>query len=132
MKTLLYEQLFVGRRLKPFTYIVEPEKVKEYVIAIGEDWGIYQENEIAPPTMAAIFTLLANRTEGKLPPGSIHVSQVFEFIQPARFGNVLETTAAVVEKYIQKDRKYVVLEAETFNEHGDLVVKAKTVGIWGE
>lgn len=132
MKSLVYDVLYVGRRLKSFSYQVNSEKVKEYVNAIGEEWSYYHENQIAPPTMAAIYTLLANRTEGPLPPGSIHVSQEFEFLRPARFGDTLVTTATVTEKYLHKDRKYVVLTAETLNVQEEVVVKAKTVGIWGE
>ncbi|MFA7468814.1 MAG: MaoC family dehydratase N-terminal domain-containing protein [Desulfotomaculaceae bacterium] len=132
MKSLVYDQLYVGRRLKSFTYQVDPEKVREYVNAIGEDWGYYHENQIAPPTMAAIYTLLANRTEGPLPPGSIQVSQEFEFLRPTRFGDTLVTIATVSEKYLRKDRKYVELTAETLNGKKEVVVKAKTVGIWGE
>lgn len=132
METLLFDKLFVGRQLKPFTYQVDPEKVKEYVEAIGEDWGYYNENRIAPPTMAAIYTLLANRTEGPLPPGSIHVGQEFEFLRPAKFGDTLVTIATVSEKYLHKDRKYAALTAETLNGKNEIIVKAKTVGIWGE
>ncbi len=132
MEIMTYDKLFVGRRLKPFVYNVEAEKVKEYVNAIGEDWGFYLEHGIIPPTMAAIYTLAANRTEGPLPPGSIHASQEFEFLLPARIGNSLVTTATVVEKYLHKDKKYAVLEAVTVNELKEVVVRAKTVGIWGE
>lgn len=132
METLIYDKLYVGRRLKSFTYQVDQEKVKDYVNAIGEDWGYYKENQIAPPTMAAIYTLLANRTEGPLPPGSIHVGQEFEFLKPAGFGDILVTTATVSEKYLHKDRKYAALTAETLNQKNEIIVRAKTVGIWGE
>lgn len=132
MGFLAYDSLFVGRRLKPSVYRVTAEEVERYVRAVGEDWDYYRENGLVPPVMAAVYTREANLTEGRMPPGSIHVSQDFEFIHPVRIGDVLVTQATIVEKYLNKDRKYAVIEAETRNEKGELVGKSIMTGIWGE
>ena len=73
---------------------------------------------VAPPTTAAIYALKGFLEEVEMPPGGIHASQAFDFVQPAMAGDELTTTSTVGDKYEQRGRKFVIIEAVTKNQNG--------------
>jgi acyl dehydratase len=116
------------------------ETIQKYAAAVEDMNPLYVEEELSKkssfkglighPTTAAIYTLSAIMTEGEMPPGGIHAKQRFEFIHPPRPGDTLTTTAKVAEKYIKREKKYVVFETTTINQKGEKVVGGKMTAIW--
>jgi len=139
-KVLVYEELQVGQRFKPSTYTLTKETISKYAEAVEDYNPLYLDEEqarkssfqgiIAHPTTAAIYSLNAIMTEGEMPPGGIHAKQYFEFHAPVRPGDTLTTTATVIEKYIKRERKYVVFETVTLNQKGEKVVTGRMTAIW--
>lgn len=139
-KLLLFDELEVGREFQPSVYALTEETIQKYAAAVEDMNSLYQDKETAQkssfkglighPTTAAIYTLSAIMTEGDMPPGGIHAKQYFEFVSPPRPGDTLTTQAKVVEKYIKRERNYVVFETTTVNQKGEKVVGGKMTAIW--
>jgi acyl dehydratase len=139
-KVLVYDELEVGQKFKPSTYTLTKETIKKYAEAVEDCNPIYLDETqardsvfkglIGHPTTAAIYSLNSIMTEGEMPPGGIHAKQSFEFHAPVRPGDSLTTTATVVEKYIKREKKYVVFETTTVNQKGEKIVTGKMTAIW--
>lgn len=106
----------------------------------GDDFPIYRDGAetratygrpIVPPSIAFIYLteciqgLMANRA-----PGGVHARQKLRFLSPIHVGDTLSTHLRVSSKYIKRDRKYVELDSETFNQDGVKVLEAHRVTIW--
>jgi acyl dehydratase len=50
--------------------------------------------------------------------GSIHAKQSWEFKQPLRVGTKVTFTVKVVDKYIRRERPYLVMELRVVDEQG--------------
>lgn len=84
-----------------------------------------------PPMLAAIYIRGAqNALKG--PPGGIHAKQRFLFVKEIHFGDELETTLTIKDKYEKKARRYVVSETLTRNQKGEDVTRSEIVSIWGQ
>jgi 3-hydroxybutyryl-CoA dehydratase len=140
-KYYLWDELEVGQHFEPFDYELEPETIRQYVMAVQEQTEIYSDPEsarslglrdvAAPPTMAAVYTIRAFR-QVPAPPGGIHAKQQFHFYQPALAGDWLTTLVEIIDKYIKREKKYVVMTGRTVNQNGDLIVTAKMTRIWAK
>ena len=137
---LVYDELQVGQKFKPTTYALTKETIEKYAEAVEDRNPLYLDETpaknssfkglISHPTTAAIYSLSAIMTEGEMPPGGIHAKQSFEFHTPARPADALTTTATVVDKYIKREKKYVVFETTTVNQKGEKIVTGKMTAIW--
>lgn len=141
-KTIYYDDLDVGHEFKPCEYTMTEETIRKYAEAIADQNPLYNDQEaakkspygniIAPPTSAAIYSISAYKTEGKTPPGGIHARQKFEFVKPVFPGDRLKVTARVKDKFIKKERKYVILDVTTANQKGEVVVRSEMTAIWSQ
>lgn len=141
-KELVYDEIEEGREFDPPDLDLTSEAVQKYILAVEDDTPIYTNQKaaeeaglgwpVAPPTTAAIFsrTSVLLSEEGKMPPGSIHARQEFQFVAPFRPGDKLTTKAKVVEKFVRKERKWMVIESTTKNQRGETVVIGRMTGIW--
>ena len=57
--------------------------------------------------------------------GNLHARQEWESYRPVQVGETVRTRCTVVDRYIKRDREYVVNEALTFNSEGALVSRAR-------
>jgi acyl dehydratase len=74
-----------------------------------------------------IELLMARRN----PPGGIHAKQAIRFHRPILVGETLGLHARVVDKYVRKERPYVVSEFEAWGNDGSLVASGRITSIWG-
>ena len=50
--------------------------------------------------------------------GSIHAKQAWEFKNPARLGKKVTVTVRLVDKYVRRDRPWIVMELLAVDEDG--------------
>ena len=65
------------------------------------------------------------------PPGGIHAKQSIRFHRSLAVGEDLSLQATVVDKYVRKERPYVVSEFEARGNDGCLVSSGRITSIWG-
>ncbi|MEE9366403.1 MAG: hypothetical protein V3W44_06930, partial [Dehalococcoidales bacterium] len=75
-----YQDLKAGQEFPPAAFQVDSATVADYLKAVEEDNVIYQNTGLVPPMALAALALKALINTISMPPGTIHVSQEFEFI----------------------------------------------------
>ena len=131
-----------GKEYPPFTYEVGLEKIREYANAIGEHEPVHHDREaaraagfrdvVAPPMFAVVYSTGAV-APGVLDPEvginlgrMLHGSQEFVWGEPVCAGDVIETTARLVDLYEAGGREFYVFESVSRNQDGQEVVR----GTW--
>lgn len=127
-----YQDIQVGDSFppEPMDFKVAPEAVAAFRAATG-DTRVRGGVDDAPSMLAAVYLidLLKSRQN---PPGGIHAKQSFRFHRRLRVGETLKLQGTVKEKYIRKDRRYVVSDFEAHDENGGLVSSGTITSIWGQ
>jgi acyl dehydratase len=131
-----------GKQYPPFTYEVGLEKIREYANAIGAPEAVHRDRDaareagfrdvVAPPMFAVVYSA------GAVAPGildpevginlgrMLHASQEFVWGEPVVAGDVIETTATLVNLYEAAGREFYVFETVSRNQDGQEVVR----GTW--
>jgi 3-hydroxybutyryl-CoA dehydratase len=119
---------------EPLRFDVAPAIVDGFLAATGNDSPFYREGggtRAAPSMIAAVYLidlLMARRS----PPGGIHAKQAIRFHRGIAVGETLSIQAKVVEKYVRKERPYIVAEFEAKGTDGSLVSTGRVTSIWGK
>lgn len=152
----MIDQSNLGRVYGPFRYELGVEKMREFAFAISggvpsSSFGgkapeglnpMFWDEEaakagkygavVAFPTFATTFAMKPF-TEAVTDPRLginlvklVHGEQSFEFFDVMRAGDVMTTTGKLTEIYEKASMDFVVMETESVNQHGKLVVK----GTW--
>jgi acyl dehydratase len=131
-----------GKEYPPFTYEVGLEKIREYANAIGETEPVHHDRDaaraagfrdvVAPPMFAVVYSTGAV-APGILDPDvginlgrMLHGSQEFAWGEPVVAGDVIETSAKLVDLYEKDGREFYVFESVSRNQDGQEVVR----GTW--
>jgi len=138
---LVYADLQLGKEFEPFYFSVDVKIVDNFLEAIGEKWNpLYQNIEVAkewgydhplaPHSLAAVYLRLSYLKNYSMPGGAILAKSEFQFFRPIFIGDQLICRAKVVDRFLKKDRKYVVIEINTFNQNKQQVSLVWIKGIW--
>jgi 3-hydroxybutyryl-CoA dehydratase len=118
----------------PLRFHVGTEVVDGFLSATGNGSDLYAaggDSRRAPSMIASVYLidlLMARRS----PPGGIHAKQAIRFHRAIEVGETLAIQATVVEKYIRKERPYVVSDFEAKGADGTLVSTGRITSIWGK
>lgn len=134
-----FADITIGQSFGPVHHHVTRRMIQEYAEAAG-DKHLWHTDGCAPfpaviahPAMATIFsTRLMGRSGIDRPSGGIHAKHEYEFLGAVRAGQTLTTTGCVVDKYVKRERKYVVCDSLTVDETGRPVVRCRYTQILAE
>ena len=56
--------------------------------------------------------------------GSIHARQSWEFLRPARLGDRVRLRVAIVDKFMRRERPYLVMELTAADANGNLLCRS--------
>ncbi len=138
----------VGKRYGPFVYEVGAQKVLEFALAIsggvpstafaegrGDLRPAYEDGRLAPPAFANVFAIQPF-SKACLDPELgldvlmlVHGEQAYEFLEPIRAGDVITTTGAIADVYEKSGKDFVVVEAESRNQRGELCVRSRWTAV---
>lgn len=119
---------------EPLRFHVGPEVVDGFLAATGNESPLYQvdSGSRAAPSMIASVYLIDLLMARRSPPGGIHAKQAIRFHRGIDVGETLSIQAKVVEKYVRKERPYVVSDFEAKGADGSLVSTGRVTSIWGK
>ena len=131
-----FEEVAVGDVFPsdPLVFPVAEDVVDRFLEATGNDGSLYAGKDGArrAPSMIASVYLIDLLMARRSPPGGIHAKQAIRFHRAINVGETLSIQAKVVEKYVRKDRPYVVSDFETKAADGSLVSTGRVTSIWGK
>ena len=150
------DKKYLGRRYGPYRFQVSVEHIKDFVAATGggvpghafaaapdrhhHPWTWDEEAAkasphggiVAPPAFATTFAIEPFARACVDPELAVNVlrlvhgEQEFEFHEPVRPGDVLETVGEITRLQERGNLDFVEVTTTTRNQHGRLVVK----GVW--
>src|SRR5579875_1343570 len=132
METQVFDQseVYVGRDLGSVDFGITPEVVRKYIAGTGDDNPWYTRGSPLGPAIAPALILhsapFRNR-DWYLPNlfGNLHAREECEFFRPVMVGERLRSRSLVVDRYLKRDRDYVVNETLIFNAAGELVTRLR-------
>ena len=130
-----YDDVAVGDVFprEPLAFEVSGERVGAFLAATGNAGAPYRDGDTiarAPSMIACVYLIDLLAARGS-PPGGIHAKQALRFHRAVKLGETLSIQARVAEKYIRKDRPYVVADFEARGSDGGLVSTGRVTSIWG-
>ncbi len=90
-----YQDLKAGQKFPPAAFQIDSTTVVDYLKAVEEDNAIYKNTGLVPPMAVAALALKSLIGAISMPPGTIHVSQEFEFIDTVKTQDTLTSYASV-------------------------------------
>ncbi len=133
MTTELFDrkEVYVGRDFGGVTADITPELVATYIAGTGDDNPWYRGDSplggpIAPALIlhSAVYQTLAWYLPNIY--GNLHTRQEWEVFAPVMVGERLTTRSVIIDRYIKRDREYVVNEVIVGNGSGQIVSRSRT------
>ncbi len=133
MITEIYRQdeVYVGRDYAGFEALIDRAAIENYIAATGDDNPWYHNNSplgypVAPALImhSAVFRTQAWYLQNIF--GNLHARQEWQGFAPIREGERLHTRSVIIDRYIKRDREYVVNECLILNADGQLVQRSRT------
>lgn len=115
-----FETLDVGTTFRSDDRVIRPQDVEAYAFAIDDHdpWffgpGPF-DKPIVHPTLLANQALFLRHNRFVVPAG-LHARMSFEFLAPIPLGVRARTVGEVVDKYVRRDKPYMVTEFRTFDD----------------
>jgi 3-hydroxybutyryl-CoA dehydratase len=138
---LVYANLQIGKEFEPLYFSVDAKTVDRFLeaiqeesnsiyrnLSVAEEWGY--NRPLAPHSIAAVYARNSYLKNYSMPGGGILVKQEFEFFYPMFIGDEIICRAKVVDRFQKKDRKYVVIEINTYNQNNEQISIIRIEAIW--
>ena len=129
-----YDEVTVGDVYppEPLTFDISATVVEGFLSATGNQSALYAPGRGRAPSMVASVYLIDLLMARRSPPGGIHAKQAIRFHRAVQVGETLSIQGRVVEKYVRKERPYVVSTFEARGADGTLVSSGRITSIWGK
>jgi acyl dehydratase len=123
-------EVYVGRDYGGETSDITPELIANYIAGTGDDNEWYREKSPlgGPVAPALIMNSAVYRTvEWYLSLyGNLHARQEWDLFAPVQIGERLTTRSVIVDRYIKRDREYLVNEVVVGNASGQIMSRSRT------
>ncbi len=121
-----YSQLEVGYEFPPSSYKLDSSMVTTYLKAVEDASALYQDTVLVPPMAIAAHAMASLSESICLPPGTIHVSQEFEFIDAVSINDTLISYAKVSRKQSRGKFHLLIVDLNVVNQNQKAVLTGKT------
>jgi acyl dehydratase len=124
-------EIYVGRDFGGFEFDITPAAIENYIAGTGDDnpWYTAQSPLGGPLAPALILhSAVFRRHDWYLPNifGNLHARQEWQGFGPIRPGDKLPSRSVIVDRYLRRDREYVVNECLILNADGRIVQRSRT------
>ena len=119
LKQLVYDQLEIGEELGSYEYLLTQEMLDNFRASIDDPEGCF-------PTLAVKHDATALAMVYDDTTGGVNAGNQVEFFNPPIPGKKINVTGRVADKYMRRDKPYLVIEATAVDEDGRLLEKLRT------
>lgn len=132
----LWDEIIPGEWRKTIPYELTEESIQQYCRSIGDMHPIYFDEAyaaksiygglIAPPTIHALLIFACLPMDDWIrTPGHINAGQTWNYYHPARAGDVITLQARAVDKFVRKDRLFIIHENTFSNQRGEVTATGR-------
>jgi len=127
LSNVTYDELEVGQTLGTVTEPVSAEMAGSLAAEIGAPG----EAAIAPPAIFPVLFLKAlRRTLGGIPNGGVLAKYDLHFGAPLKTGGEVEIEVSIADKYVRRERPYVVVQFAIDDEDGERALTGLKTIMW--
>src|SRR3990172_8134467 len=125
------DEVYVGRDYGGRAVEITPELVRHYAESVGDEnpWYFGDSPFGGPVAPALILHSEVYRDISWYLPnlyGNLHAKQEWELFQPIMVGDTVSTRSLIVDRYLKRDREYVVNEVTCLGPDGRIVNRGRT------
>lgn len=123
------DEVFVGRYFGEHEYEITPELVRHYCQSVSEDEAAFRSSgggSFAPPLLLHSDVYAFRGWYLPYIYGNLHARQEWQFFAPIVLGQRVVTRSTIVERYLKRDREYVVNEVNYFGDDGRPLMRGRT------
>jgi 3-hydroxybutyryl-CoA dehydratase len=132
----VWDDIVPGEPRATIPYTLTREAIELYCKAVGETHPIYFDEVfakttrygglIAPPSIHILLMFSCTPADDWMrSPGTVNAGQSWSYNIPARPGDVITLQARALDKFIKRERLFVVHDNVFFNQHGDVVCSGR-------
>ena len=119
IKQFDYDKLEIGEELGTYEYMLTPEMLDNFRTAVNDPDASF-------PTLAVKHDATAFAMVYEDNTGGVNDGNEVEFFNPPIPGKTIRVTGRVADKYLRRDKPYMVIEATAVDEDGRLLEKLRT------
>src|SRR3954465_14507682 len=122
--------------LKTLPYVLTREAIELYCRSVGETHPVYFDEAfakttrygglIAPPSIHILLMFSCTPADDWMrSPGNVNAGQSWGYNIPARPNDVISLQARALDKFIKRERLFVVHDNVFFNQKGDVICSGR-------
>ena len=119
LKEFVYDQVEIGEELGSYDYVLTQEMLDNFRASINDP-------EASFPTLAVKHDATALAMVYDDTTGGVNAGNEVEFFNPPIPGKRIFVAGRVADKYLRRDKPYLVIEATGTDEDGRLLEKLRT------
>ena len=124
-------EVYVGRDFSGFDFDITPASIENHIAGTGDDNPWYTtESPVGRPIAPALIlhSAVFRRHDWYLPNifGNLHARQEWQGFGLIHPGDKLHSRSVIVDRYIRRDREYVVNECLILNADGHILQRSRT------
>jgi len=114
-----YDKIEIGEELGSYEYVLTQEMLDAFRRAV-------EDPDASFPTLAVKHDATAFAMVYEDDTGGVNAGNEVEFFNPPIPGKTIRVTGRVADKYLRRDKPYMVIEATAVDEDGRLLEKLRT------
>ena len=131
-----WDELVPGQARETLAYLLTAEAIRKYCQAVGDLHPLYLDEDfakkspygglIAPPSIHILLMFACTPADDWMrSPGTVNAGQSWSYNIPARPGDVIRLEARALDKFIKRERLFVVHDNVFFNQHGEVICSGR-------
>lgn len=127
-----WDQIIPGEPRKTIPYTLTLEAIQQYCRVVGDLHPLYFDEAyakttpygglIAPPAIHILLMFSCTPADDWMrTPGTVNAGQSWSYHLPARPGDTIRLQARALDKFIKRDRLFVVHDNVFFNQHDQVI-----------
>ena len=124
----MQHELKAGYEFGPTAYELSQAILSKYLRAVEESSGMYQTSEVTmkvPPMAVAAYAMRALSDSFQPPPGTMHISQEFEFLKPVYADTTIACRATIAQLRSRGSMRLLSVDLSASNQDGEKVLSGR-------
>ena len=132
----IWDDIIPGQPRKTITYTLTLEAIQKLCKVLGDEHPLYFDEAyakttpykviIAPPSIHILLMFSCTPVDDWMrSPGTINAGQSWSYNIPARPGDVIRLEARALDKFIKKERLFVVHDNVFFNQNNEVICSGR-------
>jgi hypothetical protein len=120
-----FSQLTVGYEFSPQSYKLDYSTISNYLEAVRESNDLYSREGFVPPMAVGAFAMSALSSAMAFPPGTVHVSQEFNFTGLVRVDDTITCFSKISRNHERGGMHLMATDLTVLNQNQEQVLTGR-------